>query len=389
MRDEGVGARRRGRVHAFDRTTRREAGSGLVVVMSWRHRRGLICDMAVPVVEDGRAAPVTKPVESHRSGGLVTGLRPSSTTGRPRLRRMPSRTCTPCTRGWCPASARRERWRATSRPSARGSSLAHDAGPQPAHSAVPRFERRWSVVREELAGFPSYVITPRRRAPTRTVVYLHGGGFMAPISACQVRYALGWRRPSARGWCCPTTRSPPSTPGATPSTRSPRWPPAGASSPAEIVLAGDSSGGGYALALALAAPRPRGCAADPSRAARALGRPDHQHARDGSLRRGRPVAVHRQAARLRAVVGRLARRPRPPRGHARPGRPARAAAARSSSTAPATCSRRAAGCSPAARPEGRLGPHPVEEHGLLHVYPILPVLPEARAAFRQTLAFLR
>ncbi len=31
----------------------------------------------------------------------------------------------------------------------------------------------------------------------------------------------------------------------------------------------------------------------------------------------------------------------------------------------------------------------VEEEGLLHVYPILPIIPEARRAFRQTLAFLR
>ena len=57
-------------------------------------------------------------------------------------------------------------------------------------SAVPRFARHWSVVVEEVAGFPAYVLTPRGRAPTRTVFYLHGGGYMAPISAWQVRYAV-------------------------------------------------------------------------------------------------------------------------------------------------------------------------------------------------------
>src|SRR4051794_30506487 len=58
---------------------------------------------------------------------------------------------------------------------------------------VGGFRRRWSTVREELGhrgvGFASYTITPRHRAPTRTLFYLHGGGFMAPISAWQVRYA--------------------------------------------------------------------------------------------------------------------------------------------------------------------------------------------------------
>ena len=57
-------------------------------------------------------------------------------------------------------------------------------------SAVPRFARKWSVVIEGVAGFPTYVITARHRVPTRTLFYLHGGGFMAPISAWQVRYAV-------------------------------------------------------------------------------------------------------------------------------------------------------------------------------------------------------
>ena len=35
--------------------------------------------------------------------------------------------------------------------------------------AVPRFTRQWSVVTEEVAGSPAYVLTPSRRAPTRTV----------------------------------------------------------------------------------------------------------------------------------------------------------------------------------------------------------------------------
>lgn len=55
---------------------------------------------------------------------------------------------------------------------------------------VPFFARRYAVVREELpAGFPSYTLTARRRSPRRTIVYLHGGGFVGPIDPFQVRYA--------------------------------------------------------------------------------------------------------------------------------------------------------------------------------------------------------
>ena len=37
-------------------------------------------------------------------------------------------------------------------------------------------------------GFPSYTCTAARRTPERTVVYVHGGGFVAPIDPFQVRY---------------------------------------------------------------------------------------------------------------------------------------------------------------------------------------------------------
>src|SRR3954453_1200776 len=55
---------------------------------------------------------------------------------------------------------------------------------------TPGFGRRFSVVTETLpGGFPSYSIARRGTLPTRNVLYLHGGGFMAPISAWQVSYA--------------------------------------------------------------------------------------------------------------------------------------------------------------------------------------------------------
>jgi monoterpene epsilon-lactone hydrolase len=55
--------------------------------------------------------------------------------------------------------------------------------------AVPGFGRRYALVTERLAGFPSYSVTVRGAAPTRTLLYLHGGGFMAPIDPFQVRFA--------------------------------------------------------------------------------------------------------------------------------------------------------------------------------------------------------
>jgi monoterpene epsilon-lactone hydrolase len=116
--------------------------------------------------------------------------------------------------------------------------------------STARFDRRFSVVTDQLpTGFPAYSIVRRGAAPTETVLYLHGGGYMAPISAWQVRYAarmaddLGVRvvlpdyplapehswRDSHDELVVLATRL--ATEG-------------------DLVLAGDSSGGGLALALA-------------------------------------------------------------------------------------------------------------------------------------------
>ena len=58
---------------------------------------------------------------------------------------------------------------------------------------VPRFSRRFAVVTETLTGpsgeFPAYVVTPRGIDPERTVVLVHGGGFVAPLDPFHVRYA--------------------------------------------------------------------------------------------------------------------------------------------------------------------------------------------------------
>ncbi len=64
--------------------------------------------------------------------------------------------------------------------------------------------------------------------------------------------------------------------------------------------------------------RPRRPAAAAAPADVPMGRPDHLHSRDGGARPDRPVAVHRQAACVRRLVGRNPRRPRPARGEPRP-----------------------------------------------------------------------
>ena len=172
-------------------------------------------------------------------------------------------------------------------------------------SAVPRFARKWSVVIEEVAGFPTYVITARHRVPTRTLFYLHGGGFMAPISAWQVRCAV--RLAGAIGARVVLPDYPLTPEHSWRDSFEPvadlaaRW----AGEAGGVVLAGDSSGGGYALAVALALREQRGPQPTHLVFARAVDRPDHEHAGDRRLRRGRPVALQGQDADLRTVVGGL------------------------------------------------------------------------------------
>ncbi|MCF6377849.1 alpha/beta hydrolase [Nocardioides KLBMP 9356] len=116
--------------------------------------------------------------------------------------------------------------------------------------AVPRFARRWDVTTEDL-GFPAYVLTPRTRPVTRTLYYIHGGAFMAPIDPLHVRYAT--RLADAIG----ARVVMPDYPLAPEHTWADchdalvadagRW----AEQDGGVVLAGDSAGGGLALAIAI------------------------------------------------------------------------------------------------------------------------------------------
>lgn len=116
--------------------------------------------------------------------------------------------------------------------------------------AVPGFARRWDVSVADI-GFPSYVLTPRERRVHRTLYYVHGGGYMAPIDAFHVRYAtrladaIGARVVMPDYPLAPehTWRDSHDALVADVTT----W----ADEPGGVVLAGDSAGGGLALALAV------------------------------------------------------------------------------------------------------------------------------------------
>ena len=113
-----------------------------------------------------------------------------------------------------------------------------------------RFGQRFSVVTEQLpAGFPSYSIVRRGTMPSRTVLYLHGGGFMAPISAWQVRYAARLAAGVGARVVMPDYPLAPEH----------SWRDshddlvalaARLAAEGDLVIAGDSSGGGLALAIA-------------------------------------------------------------------------------------------------------------------------------------------
>ena len=162
-----------------------------------------------------------------------------------------------------------------------------------------------------------------------------------------------------------------------------------ATRPDGVVLVGDSAGGGLALARGADRPRPRRAAAEPPAAALAVGRPHHQHAGDRRGRRssdpwlfiGKLYAYASWWAGSDEDLGRPEVSP---------------ALADLSGLPPAlmfsgTRDTLMPGCRLLARRAAEAGWDLtyVEEPGLLHVYPILPFIPEARQAWRTTVEFLR
>ncbi|MFC5176630.1 alpha/beta hydrolase [Nocardioides taihuensis] len=252
---------------------------------------------------------------------------------------------------------------------------------------VPRFERRFALVREESGGFPTYAVTPRGVAPTRTVLYVHGGGYMAPIDPWQVRYVA--RLADALG----ARVLVPDYPLAPEHTWKDSFPAMldlavrGASDPGGLVLAGDSAGGGYALALALAL-RDRGGP-----------QPTHLvlHAPWVDLAETTPETEAVSLTDPWLFIGKIRLYARWWAGsEADLERPEVSPALGDLTGLPPAlvlCGTRDAlnpGCRLLVRRAQEAG-WPltyVERDGLLHVYPLLPFIPEAREAWQQVLEFL-
>lgn len=252
---------------------------------------------------------------------------------------------------------------------------------------VPGFQRRFSLVTEEVAGFPVHVVTPRHLDPHRTLFFVHGGGFVAPLDPFHLRYVT--RLGSDLGARVVLPDYPLAPEHTWRDSFGPladlvtRW--AGES---RLTLAGDSAGGGTALALALAL-RDRG-GPQPSEllllspwvdlTASTPDTPSYD-AIDPWLFLGK---LHAYAAWWAGSPDDL-------------GRPEVSPALGDLAGLPRAlmfCGTRdllVPGCRLLADRAAATGWELtyVERPGLLHSYPLLPFIPEARSARRATLAFLR
>jgi acetyl esterase/lipase len=256
-------------------------------------------------------------------------------------------------------------------------------------TAVPFFHRRYVVVREDLpAGFPSYTLTRRGTRPRRTVVYLHGGGFVAPIDPFQVRYAARLATELGARVVMPDY---PLTPEHT-------WRDAHAPivelverllrEGDDVTIAGDSAGGGLALAVALAlrdrgGPQPHHLLLVAPWVDLTISTPEtHEVTKTDPW-----LFIGKMQAYAEWWAG-------SPDDLARP--------EVSPALADLSGLPRALmffGTRDSLAPGGRLLTRraeeagwpltSIEEPGLIHVYPVLPFIPEAGLAWKQTLEFLR
>ena len=253
--------------------------------------------------------------------------------------------------------------------------------------AVPRFAKRWEATVTDI-GLPCHVLTPRGRPVTRTLYYVHGGGYMAPIDPFHVRYAT--RLADAIG----ARVVMPDYPLAPEHTwkdshdalvdDAARW----AGSEGGAVLAGDSAGGGLALSMALSM-RDRGLAQASSLVLHApwvdltTSTPETfaADAIDPWLFIGKVQAYAAWWAGSDADLG---------RPEVSPGLGDLAGLPRALALY-GTRDLLAPGCRLLARRATEAGWDltAIEEPDLIHVYGLLPVVPEAARAFRQVRAFVR
>jgi acetyl esterase/lipase len=252
---------------------------------------------------------------------------------------------------------------------------------------VPRFARRWEATVTDI-GFPCHVLTPRGRPASRTLYYVHGGGYMAPIDPFHVRYAT--RLADAIG----ARVVMPDYPLAPEHTwkdshdalvdDAARW----AGSDGGIVLAGDSAGGGLALAMALSM-RDRGL---PQASSLVL------HAPWVDLTTSTPETLAADAIDPWLFIGKVQAYAGWWAGSAEDlGRPEVSPGLGDVAGLPralmlyGTRDLLAPGCRLLARRAAEAGWDltAVEEPELIHVYGLLPFVPEGARAFRQVRAFVR
>ena len=236
--------------------------------------------------------------------------------------------------------------------------------------------------------FPAYVVTPRRSDPRRTIVYLHGGGYVAGVDPFHVRYLTRLATALDARVVLPDY---PLAPEHTwrdshdlLADLTARW----AEDSEETVLAGDSAGGGYALALAQTLRDRGGPQADRVLLISPWVDLTTSAPETEEFNRTDPW-LH--LGKLQAYAGWWAGSP------ADLGRPEVSPALGDLAGLPPTlmlCGTRdtlAPGCRLLARraAEADWDLTYVEVGGLIHVYPLLPIIPEARHAWARTLEFLR
>jgi acetyl esterase/lipase len=253
--------------------------------------------------------------------------------------------------------------------------------------AVPRFAKRWEATVTDI-GFPCHVLTPRGRPVTRTLYYVHGGGYMAPIDPFHVRYAT--RLADAIGARVVL----PDYPLAPEHTwkdshdalvdDAARW----AASEGGAVLAGDSAGGGLALSMALSM-RDRGLAQASSLV---------MHAPWVDLTTSTPETFAADAIDPWLFIGKVQAYAAWWAGSVDElGRPEVSPALGDLTGLPralvlyGTRDLLAPGCRLLARRAAEAGWDltAIEEPDLIHVYGLLPFVPESARAFRQVREFLR
>ena len=256
-------------------------------------------------------------------------------------------------------------------------------------SAVRRFDKRFRVTEEQLpGGFPSYTLTERGATPERVVVYVHGGAFVAPVDPFQVKYAARLASTLNAQVVMPDYPLTPEHSWRDSHEDVVRLIQRATETSERVIVVGDSAGGGIALAAALTV-RDRGGP-----------QPSHLllHAPWVDLTTSTPETAVVTLEDPWLFIGKM---------HAYAswwagseddlGRPEVSPALGDLAGLPralmfsGTRDTLMPGCRLLARRAVEAGWDLtyVEQPDLLHVYPILPFIPEAKQAWRTTVEFLR